>query len=184
MKRVFNYCIVHSMKVAYGICILLAFLVSFGEGPFMADYNWFLRFLGLSGVLILTRFIFGGWNASSLKWMVWSAILSTVAGVGLVIIGMKSSGNGISFWICCIPVILAVISGIWAARYIEDLIENGTEIDENALIDSVFDNGLKNTWNALLGEFEDDFYFAYSRGVAIYSNVCILTGIILYFIYL
>lgn len=181
MKFIFKFCLIHSMKIGYVICILLAFMASFSDSSFMEGKNWFLRFIVLAGILAGTRLFFGGWNARTLKSMVWSVILSTIGGVGLVISGMKSDGGSVSFWICCIPVIIALVSGIGTYHFIDN--NNDIEIDESALIDSLFDNGLKNTWNSLFGEFESMQYSICSKAVAIYSNVCLLTGIIIFAIY-
>lgn len=170
------------MKICFILCVLIAFLVSFKAENFLEGKSWFMKFLGLTAILVGTRFVFGGWNASSLKGMAWSCILSTVAGVGLTIIGMKSDVGSVSFWISILPIIVGGVSGILSARWVEQVMQDTTEIDEDSLIDNVFNIGLKNTWDSLVGEMEDQYYRAYSKGVAVYSNLCILTGIIIFFI--
>lgn len=182
MKKILFYCVVHSMKICFILCILIAFLASFNADNFLEGRSWFIKFLGLTAVLVGTRFLFGGWNAYSLKGMAWSCILSTIAGVGLAIIGMNSDGGTVSFWISILPIIIGAVSGVLSARWVEQVLDDNTEIDVDAIIDNVFDIGLKNTWYSFLGEMEGNLFWAYSKGVAIYSNLCILTGLIIFII--
>lgn len=184
-ETIILYAILHAMKVGTCICILILLCATKSMDNLFPDNNWFYNFIAFSLIITFFKFIFGGWSATSLKWMTWSCILSTIGGIGLSILGMASAHQNISFWICCIPVVIPAIFGIWAANYIENILteEISANMSPEGIVGSIFDNGLRNTLNSFIGKYEMNTYYAYGRGVAVYSNLTIIIGLIIFLIY-
>ena len=171
------------MKVGNILSILLLLpIVSFVE--INPGGTWFITFLVFCAVVMIAKLILGGWNASSIKGMALSCVFSTIGAIGFVVYGMKLGGGG-SLWMCCVPIVLGAILGIWAANWMEELLseQQAENFSLDSVVDSIFDNGLKGTFNSFINSVEAQMYWAYSRGVAVYSNTCFLTGLILFLIY-
>lgn len=183
LQNILLFCITNAMKVGNILSILLLLpIVSFEE--INPGGNWFITFLVFCAVVMIAKLILGGWNASSIKGMALSCVFSTIGAIGFVVYGMKLGGGG-SLWMCCVPIVLGAILGIWAANWMEELLseQQAENFSLDSVVDSIFDNGLKGTFNSFINSVEAQMYWAYSRGVAVYSNTCFLTGLILFLIY-
>ncbi|MCH5241967.1 MAG: hypothetical protein J1F67_06040 [Muribaculaceae bacterium] len=181
MKNILFYSIVHAMKIGSAICLLMALLAMIlAEELFMPNHSWFINFLTLSGILLGLKFIFGGWSASSIKWMVISCIMSTIGAEIMIISQMVGEGKSFSFLICLIPIIIGVLGGIITYNWVNNVLDESTTsgITLDNVVDSVFDNGLKNTFWGIVDDYNANMFYAYSRGVAVYSNIVIFSGFI------
>lgn len=181
MKNLLFLSIVHAMKIGSALCIFIALLaLILAEELFMPNYSWFINFLTLSGILLGMKFIFGGWSAYSIKWMVISCVMSTIGAEIMVISQMVGEGKSFSFLICLIPIAIGLISGIIAYNWVNNVLDESTTsgITLDNVVDSVFNNGLKNTFWGIVDDYNANMYYAYNRGVAVYSNMVIFSGFI------
>ena len=174
----------HPNKIGTLLCILI--LMLFGHFIFNdPNSGFFVSFLKAAGLVAVIKFLFGGWFAQTIKWMGWSVLLSSIAAIFLCYNGMKISGHSISIWIMLIPLILGIICGYSTFNmvndsYTDDFCENTTTED---LLDSAFENGFKNTALDLMDVLEDGLYGSVAYGVAVYSNVVIVTSLLINCIY-
>ncbi len=177
--------IIHAMKIGTVICMILACIMLSSYRP-LESSGTFANILFICAMVAIIKFICGGWTSSTLKGMVWSVILSTIGSLALCIGGMKAGGHSISFLMVLLPLIIGLIGGIASYKWVEDVIDNDTysSISGDDIVESVFDNGLKDTFNAFASIAEDNFYYSISRGVAVYSNLAIIISLVMYFIYI
>lgn len=167
------------MKIGAAICLILALIGMFAvDSMLLPNQGWLVNFLVLSGLLIGMKFLFGGWSAYSVKWMVISCVMSTLGAEIMVISKMMGDGRTFSFWICMIPIIIGAIGGILSYKWVNDILDDSTTSNINVenLLDSVFDNGIKNTFWGIVDSYNANLYYAYGRGVAVYSNLVIFSG--------
>lgn len=103
----------------------------------------------------------------------------------MAIAGMKMGGSSISFWISILPIVIGLPFGIWAYKWMDDLATDGylEEITLDSISDSVFDNGISATWNSFVDGVMGNAMWAIGRGIAVYSNLSFLTGMIIFWIY-
>ncbi|MCH5236467.1 MAG: hypothetical protein J1E95_01545 [Muribaculaceae bacterium] len=168
--------------------LLLILILFFASPPFtevIPEWNWFVSLGIFIAVILVMKYLFGGWNAKSISGMIWSCVMSSIGGVGLALYGMKVGEGSISLLVACLPIIIGAIFGIWSAHWVEKLLsdEYAQGLTAENILGSVFDNGIKGTWNAFMGDIMGNAYVAYGRGVAVYANLCILTGVIIFLIY-
>lgn len=184
MKYLF-LAIIHAMKVGTIICMIIAALMLSSYRP-LESSGTFANILFICAIVAILKYICGGWSSSSLKGMAWSVILTTLASLVICITGMKTGGHSISFLMLLLPLTIGLIGGITSYKWVEDVMENESfsSISGDDVIDSVFDNGLKNTFNGLMSVVEGNIYYAASRGVAVYSNLTIIVSLIVYFAYI
>lgn len=184
-KTFLAFCIVHAMKVGTILCILIVLCGTGVFGRLNPENSWLWNFIVFCLIVLGIKFLFGGWSATSLKWMTWSVILSTIGGLGLTILGMNSGNHSGIFWVCLFQLIFCGTFGIWTARWIEEISSDYLLEDETpeSLLEAGINYGFRNTFNAIMDDFESAAFYAYGRGVAVYSNLSIITGLILYLIY-
>lgn len=185
LKNIFMILINHSIKIGYIfllIVVVIALLIS-KELPY-GDSFWKNLFC-VGGVVLVVRLVFGGWSSYSLKGMVWSVIMATVGSLIFMIYGMRTgTSHSIHIWPILITLVVALATGIMVFKFIENIIDDSTEysVDTDALIDSVFSSGIKNTVSGIFNSVMDDtmgaMYYSASRGVAAYSNTVFFIGLI------
>lgn len=127
------------------------------------------------------KWMFGGWNSYSMKGMVWSVILSSIAGVLISVSIMKSGGGSVSVWGIIIQFVLSICAAGYAYNKVEDWISSAyaESVTADGIISSIFDNGLRNTFGGFMDDVEAMGFYSAGRAVAVYSNVIIFSGIII-----
>lgn len=185
LKKLFMILNNHSIKIGYIfllIVVAIALLIS-KELPY--GDNFWKNLFCVGGMIMVIRLLFGGWTSYSMKGMTWSAIMATVGSLIFMIYGMRTgSSQSIHIWPIFITLGLALATGIMVYKFTENIIDDLTEysVDEDALIDSIFSSGIKNTvsgvFNDLMDDAMADMYYSASRGVAAYSNTVFFIGLI------
>lgn len=176
--------IIHAMKVGTVICMIMVAIMCISLHP-LESQGTFVNILFICALTAVIKYVCGGWSSSSLKGMSWSVILSTVASIVISVLGMKLGGGSISFWILFIPLVFGVVGGICAYKWVEDIVDNDTasSITGEGILESVIDNGLRNTFDDFMSICEGNLYYSASRGVAVYSNIVIILSLLLFWIY-
>ena len=172
------------MKVGTLICMIIMLIGCFSSCSFDTS-NTFVSAIVICAITIVLKLACGGWSAHTIKSMLWSVTLSTIGAVALVIAGMKQGDHSISYIMLFVPIIIALIGGIASYRMIDNALTEQycEDVTGEDILDSVVNYGLKNTFNAFTADIEENMYYSVSRGVAVYSNLAMIIGLIMYFVY-
>lgn len=176
--------IIHAMKTGTLIVVVLC-LIFANNLNVLTEQSQFVNILVLALMFAVLKFLCGGWSSYSFKWMTWSGILSTAASLFLTYSGFKSGGHDVSFWMMMLPIGIAAVAGIASGIWVNKALEAETDssIDAESIIGSVFDNGLSDTFSGIMGMYENNVIYSIGRGVAVYSNIVVICGLILFFYY-
>ena len=183
-KTFLIYATLHSIKISYIVIILITAIGLLFADKMPSNNSYFVNLLFYSGLLCICRLVFGGWSSSSIKGMIWQVVMSSIGSLLIMIAGMGYNHGNVSFWPIIVVLIISIIIGVICHNFIEDLLTNSTNFELDDIVDSVFSNGLKNTFNGIMDIFEGNAYYAASRGVAAYSNTVLILGIIIAFCYM
>ena len=176
--------IIHAMKAGTLIVVVLC-LIFANNLNVLPEQSLFVNILVLALMLAVLKFLCGGWSSYSFKWMIWSGILSTAAALFLTYSGFKSGGHDVSFWMMILPIGVAAVSGIASGIWVSNVLEAETDgsMDADSIIGSIIDNGLSDTFSSITGMYESNEIYSIGRGVAVYSNMVVICGLILFFYY-
>lgn len=178
------------MTIGYSILLIFVLLGLWIGDQFPFEGGFWKNFLICGGFVAGFRLLFGGWVSYSFKGLAWQVGMSTIGALIIMIWGMKTGeSNAIHIWPIIIVLGLSISIGIWAYKFIDDVITGSIELsfDTDNIIDSLFSNGIKNTakgvWGELVDFGMDQMYYSASRGIAAYSNTVFFLSLFVAFYY-